>query len=177
MQKISRSAIAKLACVAGAALAMLGCTPKYDWREVHGADGAYSIILPAKPATFARPINLDGLEVAMTMTAAEVDGVTFAVGTAQLADAAAAQAALDKMKTALVKNINGSIKHEKRSAPPEPVSTIDIEASGNRNGQPYLLVAHFAAKDKRAYQVIVVGREKAVAREAVDIFLTSFKPN
>ena len=156
-------------------LVLVGCTPKYDWREVHGADGSYSIVLPTKPATLARSINLDGAEVAMTMTAAEVDGVTFAVGSAQLADAAAAQAALDKMKTALVKNINGSIKHEKRSSAAEPVAIIDVEANGNRNGQPYLLVAHFAAKDKRAYQVIVVGPEKVVAREAVDTFLTSFK--
>lgn len=158
-------------------LALLGCTPKYDWREVHGADAPFSVILPAKPATFARPINLDGVQVTMAMTATEIDGVTFAVGSVQLPDAAAAQAALNKMKTALVKNINGSIKHEKLSAKTEQVPTIDIEASGNSNGQPYLLVAHFAAKDKRAYQVIVVGREKAVSREAVDTFLTSFKLN
>lgn len=155
---------------------MLGCAPKYDWREVRGPDGGYSIDLPAKAATFARPINLDGVQLAMTMTAAEVDGVTFAVGHAQLTDASAARAALDKMKTALVKNINGSIQHETRSVPGTR-PTIDIEASGNRNGQPYLLVARFAANDTHAYQVIVVGREKAVAREAVDTFLTSFKLN
>ena len=163
--------------MACAALALPGCTPKYDWREVHDADTRFTVLMPIKPTALARSINLDGVQVTMAMTAAEVDGVTFAVGSVQLPDRAAAQAALDKMKTALVKNIYGSIKYEKRSAPPEPISTIDIEAGGNRNGQPYLLVAHFAAKDTRAYQVIVVGHEKAVAREAADTFLTSFKLN
>jgi hypothetical protein len=177
MQKIFRSPLSTFACAACAALAMLGCTPKYDWREVRSTDAQFTILMPAKPTTLARPINLDGVQVTMTMTAAEVDGVTFAVGSVQLPDAAAAQAALSKMKTALVKNINGSIKHEKPSAKSEPVPTIDIEADGNRNGQPYLLVARFAAKDKRAYQVIVVGREKAVSREAADTFLASFKLN
>lgn len=165
--------------MACAALALLGCTPKYDWREVRDAESRFTVLMPIKPTTLARPIDLDGLKLTMAMTAAEVDGVTFAVGSVQLADGAAARAALDKMKTALVKNINGSIKHEKRSTP-ESVSTIDIEAGGIRSGQPYLLVAHFAAKDTRAYQVIVVGREKAVAaagREAADTFLTSFKLN
>ena len=160
-----------------AALALLGCTAKHDWREVHDAESRFTVLMPIKPATLARPINLDGTNVTMTMTAAEVDGVTFAVASAQLPGGAAARAALDNMKISLVKNINGSIKHEKRSAPAEPVSTIDIEAGGTRSGQPYLLVAHFAAKDTRAYQVIVVGREQAVTREAADTFLTSFKLN
>ena len=166
--------------MACAALALLGCTPRYDWREVHDAESRFTVLMPIKPTTLARPINLDGIELTMAMTAAEVDGVTFAVGSVQLPDGAAARAALDKMKTALVKNINGSIKHEKRSAPAEPVSTIDIDASGSRSGQPYLLLAHFAANDTRAYQVIVVGREPAVAavaHEAADTFLTSFKLN
>lgn len=177
MQKIFRSPLSTFACAACAVLAMTGCTPKYDWREVRGADAPFTILLPAKPTTFARPINLDGVQVTMAMTAAEIDGVTFAVGSVQLPDAATAQAALNKMKTALVKNINGGIKHEKFSAKTEPVPAIDIEASGSSNGQPYLLLARFAAKDTRAYQVIVAGREKDISREAADTFLTSFKLN
>lgn len=177
MRKNSLSTLSTFVCAACAALAMAGCSPKYDWREVRGADAPFTVLLPAKPTTFARPINLDGAQVTMAMTAAEIDGVTFAVGSVQLPDAAAAQAALIKMKTALVKNIRGSIRHEKLSAKTDPVTAIDIEAGGSSNGQPYLLLARFAAKDGRAYQVIVAGREKDVSREAADTFLTSFKLN
>lgn len=167
------------------ALALSACTPKYDWREVRGTNTPFMVMMPAKPATYTRPVNLDGLQVTMTMTAAEVDDVTFAIGTAELPDAANAPAALNAMKIALVKNIGGTIKSEKSSvlaqSPGTVSSQIDIEATGapggNTGGQPRLLVARFVAIDKRIYQAVVVGREKAVTRDAVDTFLTSFKLN
>jgi hypothetical protein len=36
------------------------------------------VMFPAKPASFTRTIDLDGAQVSMTMTAADVDGATFA---------------------------------------------------------------------------------------------------
>lgn len=164
----------KFACAAAGALTLSACSPKFDWREVRGGAVPYVAVLPAKPTTLSRPIDLDGVQVAMTMTAAEVDGVTFAIGSAEMPDAMQAQAALNKMKTALVKNINGSIQHEKSSAS----GAIDIETGGSGNdGQARRLFARFVANDKRIYQVLVVGPEKKVSREAVDTFFTSFKLN
>jgi hypothetical protein len=169
----------RIAVLIAAVWALSACNPTYNWREVHGVDAPYSVTLPAKPASFSRPVNLGGAQVTMTMTAAEVDDVTFAVGTAELADAAEAQSALTAMKAALVKNIAGTIKQEKLTGPAAAPSEIAIEAIGapsaNTDGQPRLLLARFIAKDKRVYQVIVIGKEKAVSREAADTFFTSFK--
>jgi hypothetical protein len=179
MLKISLSPV--LAAVCAAALTLSACNPTYNWREVRGVDASYTITLPAKPSSHARPVNLGGTQVTMTMTAAEVEGVTFAVGSAVLPDAAQAQQALGAMKTALVNNIGGTVRQEKISGPPAAPTEITIEAVGtpgaNTSGQPRLLFARFIAKDTRAYQVIVLGKEKAVTREAVDTFLTSFKPD
>jgi hypothetical protein len=179
MLKLPLSPLLTIICTA--ALTLSACNPTYNWREVRGTDATYSVTLPAKPASVSRPINLDGTQVTMTMTAAEVNDVTFAVGSIELPDAAKAQAALSVMKTALVKNIGGAIKQEKASGPANAPNEIAIEAIGspgaNTGGQPRLLFARFIAKDKRAYQVLVVGKEKAVSREAVDTFLTSFKPD
>ena len=153
---------------------LLACTPKHDWREVRGSGAPFVVALPGKPATHARSIDLDGVQVMMTMTAAEVDNVTFAVGTAELPDAAQAENALIAMKTALVRNIGGTIRHEKS----EP-ALIVIEASGPQGagsgGQPRLLLARFIAQDKRVYQLVVVGTENGVVRDAADIFFTSFR--
>ena len=192
MHTLSLSRFFLRRCTTIAAVAVLvtlaACSPKYDWREVRGTDAPFVVLLPAKPATLSRPIDLDGSKVTMTMTAAEVDGVTFAVGTAQLSDAAHAQAALSAMKAALVKNIGGTIKSEKTAAlapangaAKSQATAIDIEASGapgrDAKGQPRMLVARFIAQDQRVYQVVVVGREKAVTRDAIDTFITSFKLN
>jgi hypothetical protein len=153
--------------------ALAGCNPKYNWRDYASPDAAYRIMFPAKPGTFTREIDLDGLRVPMTMTAAEVDGATFAVGTAQAPDAARAQVALEAVRTALVHNIAGKVTREKRAG---DGGAADIEARGTANGVPMRLSGHFETRGTRLYQVIVVGRTDKVPDEQVEQFLSSFTP-
>lgn len=168
--------------VIAAIIALAACSPKYDWREVHGTDARFVVLLPAKPTTVSRQVNLDRVQVTMAMTAAEVGGVSFAVGSAELPDAGAAQLALLAMKKAMLNNIQGTIVTEKTAAT-VPASGVaasssiatDIEATGNIGGQPARLFARFVAQDKRVYQAIVLGPEKAVSRDAADTFFSSFK--
>jgi hypothetical protein len=165
--------------VAAGVLALSACSPTYDWRSVRGADAPFVALFPAKPISYSRSVNLDGMQLVMTMTAAEVDGVTFAVGTAALPDPGKAQAALHAMKNALVKNIGGTIRHEKSTATPGgPIPAIEIQAIGAPGAakeRPRLLFARFTAKGQWVYQAVVIGREKAVPEDAVDTFFTSFK--
>ena len=177
MQKFFPSSFTRLAIVIGT-LTLSACAPKYDWREVRGTNAPFVILMPAKPATLSRAVDLGGNTVTMTMTAADINGVSFALGTAELPDAAKAQAALAIMKSALVKNINGSIRQEKSSSSTANNQDISIEAVGSAaDGQSRLLAARFVARDKRIYQAVVLGREKDVTRDAIDTFLTSFKAN
>lgn len=164
-----------------ACLLLTACSPKYDWREVRGEGAPFLVVLPAKPLSHTRTIDLGGVQAAMTMTAAEAEGATFAVGSAELPDAAHAQKAILSMKTALVRNIGGTIRREKASAAGAVPTTIDIEASGppstDSDGQGRLLLARFIAQDKRVYQLVVLGKEKDIERDAADTFFTSFKLN
>lgn len=156
------------------AAALSACSPQYDWRDYRASDAPYAVLFPAKPASQTRAIKLGELDVNMTMTAAEVDGVVFAVGSAQLADAARAPAALEAMKTALVNNIAAIVTKSAASASGAQ-TVLDVEAKGNRNGEPMLLIGRFIAKDKRVYQVIVMGREKNIVRDTVETWFSSFK--
>jgi hypothetical protein len=165
-----------------AACLLAACNPKYNWRDYDSPDAPYRVMFPAKPATHTRPVNLNGLKVEMTMTAAEVDGVMFAVGSAVAPDAASAQTALTAMKTALVRNIRATITRENASTAATAGaqgsarhSKIDIEATGSRNGIKMRLVGHFEARDNQIYQVIVMGQEKALAPEQTEQFISSFK--
>lgn len=174
-----RSLIA-IGSAAAAACVFTACSPKFDWRDYRSAEAPYAVLFPAKPATQTRAISLGGQNVNMHMAAAEVDGATFAVGSAELPDAAAAQAALAAMKATMVGNIKATVTSEKQassSSGGRQQSTIDIEAKGSRNGEPVLMVGHFVVKDKRVYQVIVVGREKHMVKDAVETFMSSFKVN
>jgi len=167
-----------IACSLACVLLLTACSPKYDWREVRGADASFSVALPAKPASHSRSINLGGIRVTMTMIAADVEDATFAVGTAELPDAAQAASALAAMKTALTRNIGGTVRRETASAPGSTPITIEIEAvgaSGAQGDRPTLLIARLIASGKRVYQLVVVGKEGRIPREAVDMFFTSFK--
>ena len=164
--------VSALAC----AVCLSACTPTYDWRDVRGETAPFSVLLPAKPSVLSRPVNLGGIQATMTMTAAEVGDVTFAVGTAELPDAAQAQAALLVMKDTLVKNVGGVIRHEK-STLGQTMSSIEFDAAAPGGAAARVLHARLVARERRVYQAIVTGREKSVRQEAVDTFLTSFKTN
>ncbi|GAB3541370.1 hypothetical protein GCM10027343_11650 [Noviherbaspirillum agri] len=176
MLRFSLSPLLASACLAGALL-LSACSPKYDWREVRGSDAPYVVVLPAKPVSHTRNINLDGVQVNMTMTAAEVNGVTFAVGVVELPDAMQAQKAVLSMKTALVRNIGGTIRQEKSSTlNGVPVAEVDASGPAARStDQPRRMLARFIAQGSHAYQLIVVGSENAVEQDAADVFFTSFR--
>jgi hypothetical protein len=153
-----------------AALLLAACSPKYNWRDYSSADAPFRVMFPDKPATHTRKVDLDGLNLSMTMTAARVDANVFAVGSAEAPDAARAQAALAAMKTALVRNIGATVTSEKAAA-----NSIEVDAIGTQKGAPMRLVGHFEARDKRIYQVIVMGPASELTKEDIAMFMSSFK--
>ncbi|RJF97473.1 hypothetical protein [Noviherbaspirillum saxi] len=178
MAHLSYSFLRKAACIAAAAL-LLACSPKYDWREVRSPDANFQALFPGKPSSHSRAINLDGIQVTMTMTAADVDGASFAVGSATLADAAQAAAALTAMKTAMIRNMGGTVRHDKTVSSAGAPAMTEVEIAGpspSTASDTRLMVARFIVKDRRVYQIVVVGQEKNIPREQIDTFFTSFKP-
>src|SRR3569832_336237 len=121
----------RLLSIALTACALLACTPAHDWREVRGANAPFTVMLPAKPAVQTRQLELAGMQVTMTMTAAVADEVTFGVASVQLPNPAGVMPALEAMKNALVSNIDGSIRKQTQ-APSSygPGPAFDIDALG-----------------------------------------------
>lgn len=156
------------------ALLLSACEPHYNWRDYRSKDAPYSVLFPGKPASHTREVLLVDLPVKMTMTATEVDDVLFAVGSAELADAAQAQGALQAMQTALARNINATITSQATAASGMQ-TTVSVEAKGMRSGEPTLLIGRFIARDRRVYQVVVVGAERHITHEQAATFFESFK--
>jgi hypothetical protein len=156
-------------------LATLGaCSPHYNWREVHGDKLAFSVLLPAKPVSFSRQINLDGIVLEMSMTAAEIDGVSYAVGAAELNDAAQIPQALTAMRTALLNNIAGVA--QAATLPGHADGAVEVVADGVARGHAQHLMARLLARDKRIYQVLILGPANHISAEHAEMFFTSFKP-
>lgn len=146
------------------------CSPKFDWREVRGSMAPFTVLLPAKPASFSREMELGGVKLQMHMTAADAEGVSFAVGCARVDEAGKIPEVLAAMQSGMLKNIQGT------AATPSPPGSDQMEASGKlQNGQPVKLVGRFVAHGPWVYQVVAIGREKAMTPEVLDTFMTSFK--
>ena len=159
------------------------CSPKFDWREVHGGASPYTVLMPAKPSELSRDIQLGAQTVSMHMTAAQIDGVNFAVGAAKMADATSAQLTVTVIKNALLQKMAGHITHEKTSiATVSGKITFNDEfgatgSTANLATSPPRMLGRLVARDVWVYQVLVVGPEKDINKEAVETFLNSFKPD
>lgn len=179
---MKKTSLALFLATLAAASILSACSPKFDWRDYRSPDAQFTALFPGKPAVLTREIDLDGKKVSLTMTASEVDDNTFAIGSAVLDSAEQAQAALPAMQTALLKNINGSVRSEKSASAASSTaagthqrSSLSIEATGMQQGKPVLLVGRFVAQDKRIFQIIIVGEESKLSRDTIDTFMDSVK--
>jgi hypothetical protein len=159
-----------------------GCDPTLNWREVRSDDAGYTALFPAKPTSFERAVNLDGLQVMMNMTAAEADGVSFAVATAIIEDEGQRAKALTAMQTAMLRNIRGEITEKKTVNVKGGATAIQIHATGQAGqagpaGTPLVLFARFVMHENRVFQVIALGPKEKLSAEAADTFLSSFAFN
>jgi len=174
-----RAPLAAAAC----ALALSACSPDYNWREIRPADGGYHVMLPARPASMSRPIDLDGLPVTMTMNGARVDEQSFTVGAVVLPDDAPAtrQKAAAAMRAAMVRNIGGRESAQAdvqvpvldgagRTTATQP--GVRIDAAGRHGERPAHMSAQFVVRGKRAWQAVVIGPspDPEHARQFLDSF-------
>jgi hypothetical protein len=158
---------------------LASCDPALNWREVRSNDAGYSALFPAKPTSFERAVNLDGLQVMMNMTAAEADGVSFAVATAIIEDEGQRTKALIAMQTAMLRNIQGEIKEKKTVTVKGGATAIQMHAAGQAGqaGTPLVLFARFVMHERRVFQVIALGPKEKLSAETADTFLSSFAFN
>jgi hypothetical protein len=156
---------------------LAACSPDLNWREVHAGDGAYTVLMPAKPAAHSRRLELGSIQAEMTLRGAEVDGVSYVVGAAVLATPAEAQQALQSMQDGMLRNI-GAGQHQAQTVSVDQHSMTEVRATGKTPaGQPVSLAARFATRGTRAYQAVVLGPSSKVNAEAVQTFLESFHPD
>lgn len=168
---------------------LLACSPKYDWRTVQSNDGAYIVDYPAKPTAEARPVNIHGQRLPMTMQAANIDGTLFAVGVVELPadDPAWRQQAVDALRMGLSANLKGSVAVRdiavKTAAQPPlslPAVELIVQGAGGDDPAQRRLTARVVATGRRAYEAIVLESGDAARdgrqQEQVDQFLSSFHP-
>jgi hypothetical protein len=161
--------------VAAIFIASTGCSPNFNWREVQGTEPSYTVLLPAKPSSHSRVVDLDGLKVTMTMTAAETDDINFAVACIKVDDESQRHAALLTMQKAMLQNIHGEIVQQKVIALKDGKKMTEIHATGKiSTGRHLSLFARFGEHGQDVFQVVALGPSDKLTNEIADTFLSSF---
>ncbi len=162
-------------------IAISACSPKFDWRDVRGGAAPFTVLMPAKPASMSREIQLGEQKLLMHMQVTQIDGVSFAVGAVKLPNASQAQASMALIKQALVSNLNGHINEDTTTTASSDgkltINEVFNATSLTRSpaGVSTAMVVRIVARGDWVFQVLVAGPEKALNRDATDTFLTSFK--
>ncbi len=152
-----------------------GCSPNFNWREVHGTDPSYTVLLPSKPSSHTRDITLDGQKLTMSMTAAETDDINFAVASAKIDNDVQRNAALLAMQKAMLQNIHGEMTQQKNITLKDGTVMVEIHATGNTStGRKLSLFARFGQFEHYAFQVIALGPPENLTDDIADTFLSSF---
>ena len=163
---------------------LAGCSPALDWREVHSTAGNYTIMMPARPVTATRSINLAGTPVDMHMTGSRVGDVTFAVGTATLPTVEAALAVLPAMREKLIQNMQGTITKEHVLAVPRgnqdgAFVVHEILAHGPathmEHDQAHTLYLRLTAINQQVYQLLISGPADRIKEEDAAVYFSSFR--
>ena len=161
-------------------ITLAACAPKFDWRDVHDGISPYTVLMPAKPSMLSREIQIGAQSVTMHMTASQIDRVKFAAGAANMGDPTVAQMTLAVIKTTLIDNMAGHITQDKSSVMQINGKTVlvdEFEADRTApSGAAVHMLGRLIASGSWVFQMLVVGPEDELNREAADTFLTSFKP-
>lgn len=155
---------------------LVGCSPTYDWREVQPADEPLAIMLPAKPSSMTRKINLDGNDVSMRMHGALVNENSFTAAWVELDETDIAiddrpafrAKTLKAMQTGMTRNIAGTIESsevrnvrliDESSRPIGQVPGELLVVRGTARGAATTLHGLFVGFGARVYQFVVIGSQ------------------
>jgi hypothetical protein len=89
-------------------LAMLGCSPKLDWRAVNTERLGYSALFPEKPKQAERTLPYAGLELQQTLEVTQIDDAIMSITTIAVPSSINAQAGalLEQVQKVILQSAN-----------------------------------------------------------------------
>lgn len=158
--------------LAGLVLALAGCAPALDWRDVRVEGGGATGLLPCKPTVQERKVLLAGRTVAMGLQACSAGGQTWALAQADVGDPAQVAGALDELLRSAAANI-GTSADEGRVVPvpgatPNPrARRISLGGKG-AGGAPVRMEVQVFTHGTQVFQATALG--PALDADALDTF-------
>lgn len=156
---------------------LAACSPAFNWREVPNGDLAFIATFPDKPVSVTRELNLDSLTVNLTLQAAQVNGLYFAVGHIPLAgDLQGRSEQLSQMLAQALANNVGQSGATLEDVRWQGITARKFEAEGTLpKGEKALVKAYFFERSGHLIEVVLMGPRSAMDELAVKQWFTGFK--
>lgn len=169
-----RSGAARWLCAIG--LLAAGCTPSYNWRELVVADGYVRAAFPAKVMSETRTITLADQTLPFTLTMAQVERATFAIGSAPMGkalgeDRGAREAVGRALMRALYVNVGAPVPS------PLPEFGEEFVARGRVGQQPTWLLARVWATESMVIEAVATGTDRNLPVDRAEEFVRAVKLN
>lgn len=161
-----------LACLT--LLALTGCYPDLDWRELQSREGGFAVMFPARPREVTRELELGGTKLRMHMLSTETGGMAFGVGYAEIPNGIDGNVLIAATRDGLVRNIGGRVFDE-RAVTPDGLIGQEFHAEGTADERPMRMSARILVGHNRLYQVLFVGPQEAAETVDLPFYLESFR--
>lgn len=139
---------------------LLGCSPTFNWRDVHPDQAPLTALFPCKPEQSARRVVLAEKDVTMTMWTCDAGHATFTLAMAETNDTSSTGAVLNQWKSATLGNIQAVTSSERLFALKGAsvlLLPMQVIASGTRpDGTTLTLQAVWFAAGSQVFQAAVV---------------------
>jgi len=164
---------------------LAACSPKFNWREMPAADGAIRVTFPARPKPDRRDVDIAGHTLPLSFDIAPVDTSIFAVGHVVLpesimADPAELAKVADAFEEVLRANLRGTLAHRRdvtlRQAPADTRKlerAVEVEVHGTVANAPSWLLGRVYLLGNHLIEVVALGREDELPRDAAETFVQS----
>ena len=136
-------------------LVLQACSPGLNWRTVQL--GNLTTLLPCKPDSASRPVQLAGQNVTMEMTGCEAAGVLFAISRIQAADAATAPQLMAALRQATLLQVQAVGVHPLPDSG-DAQTSFDVRVDGKRpDGVALQARLQWRALGAQVYQIAAYG--------------------
>jgi len=146
------------ALLLAATIALLACSPTFNWREVHVEPAGLKAMFPCKPEHASRSVAMAGSQVSLEALACDAGGSTFAVLFADIGSGPAGEV-LGQWQAATLATLHGSAARKQPFRLPgalELPQSLQMRASGQRaDASPVQADAAYFAHGHDVFQAVV----------------------
>ena len=172
----------RLGAVVAAALAgvaVVACSPAFNWRDIRVPNAALTVPFPCKPDRAERPVAWFGAQTPLHMLSCDHRGLTFAAGVLALPSGASVADAHASLQRAALASLRRTPEHAQpwvpRIAATAPADVRGWTVLGQRpDGQPLPVHALTWVRGSHLVHLSVYG---SVSPEVLDQWLEGLRPD